>query len=77
MTNNEAGSSIWDVRNFADVSTSTVKIEVDTIYTSSGLNGFKEIEFYHDNCIRGSFLPYSNNQFMVAEDFSRIWAEGF
>ena len=56
LTKNEGSAAAWDVRHFADVSTSSVKVEVSAIYTSAGSNGFKEIQFYHDNCNRGLFL---------------------
>ena len=47
--------AVWDVRHFAEVDTNFVKVVVETVYSSSN-NGFKEIEFYHDNCNRGKPL---------------------
>ena len=58
LTKNEGTSSldkaVWDVRGFADVLTNSVKVEVESVYTTHN-NGFKEIQFYHDNCLRGLF----------------------
>ena len=34
-----------------------MKVEVETVYTAIN-NGFKEIQFYHDNCLRGLFVRY-------------------
>ena len=55
LTKTDGSTPIWDVRTFADVSTSFVKVEVDTVY-AAGKIGFKEVEFYHNDCIRGWFV---------------------
>ena len=57
LTKTDGSTPIWDARTFADVSTSFVKVVVDTVY-AAGQIGFKEVEFYHDNCLRGLFLVF-------------------
>ena len=47
--------AVWDIRSFCDVMTNFVKVEVETVYTVVS-NGFKEIQFYHDNCLTGLFV---------------------
>ena len=47
--------AVWDERSFADVLTDSVKVEVESVYTTTN-NGFKEIQFYHNNCITGLFV---------------------
>ena len=47
--------AVWDIRSFCDVMTNFVKVEVETVYTVDN-NGFKEIQFYHDNCLTGLFV---------------------
>ena len=47
--------AVWDIRSFCDVMTNFVKVEVETVYTVVN-NGFKEIQFYHDNCLTGLFV---------------------
>ena len=47
--------AVWDIRSFCDVMTNFVKVEVETVYTVFS-NGFKEVEFYHDNCLTGLFV---------------------
>ena len=48
-------AAVWDERSFADVLTDSVKVEVESVYTTFN-NGFKEIQFYHNNCITGLFV---------------------
>ena len=52
---------MWDVKSFPDVTTSWVKLVVESEYSNSE-NGFKEIEFYHNNCNRGkrTFQSFSS-----------------
>lgn len=55
LTKNEGDGAVWDVRSFCDVITNFVKVEVETVYTVLN-NGFKEIQFYHDDCLTGLFV---------------------
>ena len=50
-------AAVWDERSFADVLTDSVKVEVESVYTTYN-NGFKEIQFYHNNCITGLFVLF-------------------
>ena len=50
-------AAVWDERSFADVLTDSVKVEVESVYTTFN-NGFKEIQFYHNNCITGLFVLF-------------------
>ena len=52
---NHLADAVWDERSFADVLTDSVKVEVESVYTTYN-NGFKEIQFYHNNCIIGLFF---------------------
>ena len=47
-----SAAAVWDERSFADLLTDSVKVEVESVYTTFN-NGFKEIQFYHNNCITG------------------------
>lgn len=47
-----SAEAVWDERSFADLLTDSVKVEVESVYTTFN-NGFKEIQFYHNNCITG------------------------
>ena len=49
MGNSYTSIALWDTFAFPEVNTTWVKIVVESVYTS-GSNGFKEIEFYHDSC---------------------------
>ena len=57
--------AVWDERSFADVLTDSVKVEVESVYTTLN-NGFKEIQFYHNNCITGLFVVWTINVYLLA-----------